>query len=106
VAGSFWQAVFGRQCLAGDVWRVACGVWWMAGDGWWVAYRGSNHDASRNYSLNHGLAQPLQQDLMMPHNHGLYNCSRRFCKEGRRLDLGESRSPVEVLQWNLLSMFY
>jgi len=38
----------------------------------------------------------------MPHGHGVDNCSLRFCKKGRQLDLGESRSPTQILQWNLL----
>jgi hypothetical protein len=38
----------------------------------------------------------------MPHVHGVDNCSLRLCKKGRQLDLGESRSPTEIFQWNLL----
>jgi len=38
----------------------------------------------------------------MLHGHGVDNCSLRFCKKGRQLDLGESRSPTQIFQWNLL----
>jgi hypothetical protein len=39
---------------------------------------------------------------MMPHDHGVDNCSLRFCRNGRQLDLGESRSPTQIFQRNLL----
>jgi len=38
----------------------------------------------------------------MPHGHGVDNCSLRFCRKGRQLDLGESRSPTPIFQRNLL----
>jgi len=38
----------------------------------------------------------------MPHGHGVDNCSLRFCKKARQLDLGESKSPIQIFQWNLL----
>jgi hypothetical protein len=38
----------------------------------------------------------------MPHDHGVDNCSLRFCRNGRQLDLGESRSPTQIYQRNLL----
>jgi len=38
----------------------------------------------------------------MSHGHGVDNCSRRFCRKSRQLDLGESRSPTQIFQWNLL----
>jgi len=38
----------------------------------------------------------------MSHGHGVDNCSRRFCRKGRQLDLGESRSPTQIFQRNLL----
>jgi len=37
----------------------------------------------------------------MPHGHGVDNCSLRFYKNGRQLNLGESRSPTQIFQWNL-----
>jgi hypothetical protein len=38
----------------------------------------------------------------MPHDHGVDNCSLRFCRNGRQLDVGESRSPTQIFQQNLL----
>jgi hypothetical protein len=38
----------------------------------------------------------------MPHDHGVDNCSLRFCRNGRQLDLGDSRSPTQIVQPNLL----
>jgi len=38
----------------------------------------------------------------MPHGHGVDNCSLHFCRIGRQLDLGESRSPTQIFQRNLL----
>jgi len=37
----------------------------------------------------------------MPYGHGVDNCSLRFCRKGRQLDLGESRSPTQFSQRNL-----
>jgi len=39
---------------------------------------------------------------MMPHGHGVDNCSLRFCRTGRQLDLGESRSLTQICQQNLM----
>jgi uncharacterized membrane protein len=39
---------------------------------------------------------------MMPHGHGVDNCSLRYCRNGRQLDLAESRSPTQIFQRNLL----
>ena len=39
---------------------------------------------------------------MMPHGHGVDNCSLRFCRNGRQFELGESRSPTQIFQRNLL----
>ena len=38
----------------------------------------------------------------MPHGHGVDNCSLRYCRKGRRLDLGENRSPTQIFRRNLL----
>jgi len=38
----------------------------------------------------------------MPYDHGVDNSSHRFCTNGRQLDLGESRSPSQIFQRNLL----
>jgi hypothetical protein len=67
-----------------------------------VAYGGRNHDVGRYHSLNHILARPPRRDLTMPHGHDVDNCSLRFCRKGRQLDLGESRSPTQIFQRNLL----
>jgi len=48
------------------------------------------------------LARPPRQDLKMLHTHGVDNCSLRFRREGRQLDLGESRSPTQIFQQNLV----
>jgi len=37
----------------------------------------------------------------MPQGHGVDNCSLRFCRNGRQVDLGESRSPTQFSQRNL-----
>jgi len=38
----------------------------------------------------------------MPHGHGVDNRSLRYCRKGRQLDLGESRSPTQIFKRNLL----
>jgi hypothetical protein len=38
----------------------------------------------------------------MLHGHGVDNCSLRFCKKGRQLDLGENRSLTQIFQGKLL----
>ena len=38
----------------------------------------------------------------MSHDHGVGNCSLRLCRNGRQLDLGESRSPTQIFQRKLL----
>jgi len=48
------------------------------------------------------LARQLRRDLTMPHGHGGDNCSLGFCRKARQLDRGESRSPTQIFQWNLL----
>jgi len=48
------------------------------------------------------LPRPPRRDLTMPHGHVVDNCSFRFCRKGRQLDLGESRSPTQIIQRNLL----
>jgi hypothetical protein len=48
------------------------------------------------------LAWPPRHDLKMPHPHGVDDCSLRFRRKGRQVDLGESRSPTQIFQQNLL----
>jgi len=43
---------------------------------------------------------------MMPHGQGVVNCSLRFCRNGRQLGLGQSRSPTQIFQQNLLPASY
>jgi hypothetical protein len=38
----------------------------------------------------------------MPYSHGVDNYSQRFYKKGRQWNLGESISPTQIFQWNLL----
>jgi hypothetical protein len=38
----------------------------------------------------------------MPYGHGVDSCCLRFCRTGRQLDYGESRSPTQIFQQNLL----
>jgi len=39
---------------------------------------------------------------MMPHGHGVDNCSQPFGRKGRQLELGESRFRTKIFQRNLL----
>jgi len=48
------------------------------------------------------LARPPRRKVTMPHSHGLDNYSYRFCRNGRQLGLGESRSLAQIFQQNLL----
>jgi len=42
----------------------------------------------------------------MPHGHGVDNCSIRYCRKGRPLDLGEGRLPTQIVQGNMLPAFH
>jgi len=86
------QVACGAQCLVGGVWHVV-------GGGWQVS-KILTSVSIIVWTLS--LARPPRRDLTMPHGHGVDNCSLRFCKKGRQLDLGESRSPIQIFQWNLL----
>jgi len=48
------------------------------------------------------IVQPPWQHLPMPHGLGVDNCSLRFTRKGRQLNLRESRSPTEFLKRNQL----
>jgi hypothetical protein len=37
----------------------------------------------------------------MSHGHGVDNCSLRSCKNGKQLNLTDSRSPTQIFQRNL-----
>jgi len=100
-ARSTCWVVGGRNRDAGGVRRVAGGGWRVAGGGWQVA-------AAEIMTLIYiivwilSLARPPRRNLAMPHDHGVDNCSLRFCRNGRQLDLGESWSPTQIFQRNLL----
>jgi hypothetical protein len=42
----------------------------------------------------------------MPYGHGVENCNLRFRRKGRQFKLGESRSPTQISQRNLLPTFH
>jgi hypothetical protein len=71
----------GRQCLAGGVWRVACARWQVAGGGRRMVAKIMTSVDIIVCALS--LARPSRQDLTMPHNHGVDNCSLRFGRNGR-----------------------
>jgi len=91
-ADCVWRAVFGG-------WRVAYGRWRVAGGG-----RRAAEIMTSVYIIVRilSLARPPRRNLTMPHDHGVDTCSLRFCRNGRQLDLGESRSPTQIFQGNLL----
>jgi len=78
IAGFVWWAVFGGRCVAGGVWRRAAEIMTSVDIIVWTI----------------SLARPPRQDLMMPHGHGVDNCSLRFRRKGRQFNHGESRSPT------------
>jgi len=45
---------------------------------------------------------PPRRNLTISHDHGVDNCSFRFYRHGRQLDLRESRSPTQIFQQYLL----
>jgi len=86
-----------RQALRG-VRHVVCDMSQVAGSGWRAAELMTSVEIIV-WILS--LAQPPQRNLTMPHDHGVDNCSLRFSRNGRELDLGESRSPTQIVQRNL-----
>jgi len=77
------------------------------GGGWWVADGVWRKVAGIMTSINtivrtSSLACTLWQDLTMPHGHGVDNCSLGFCRNDGQFELGESRSPTQIFQQNLL----
>jgi len=48
------------------------------------------------------LAWLLLHDLIMPHSHGVANCSPGFCRKARHFNPGESRSLTRIVRQNLL----
>ena len=43
---------------------------------------------------------------MMPHCHGVDNCSVRLCRNGRHFEFGDGRSPTQMVQRKLLPAFH
>jgi len=95
--------------------REAWGWGRMAGSVWWWAVCGVRRAAGGMRRMlaeimtpveiivwTLSLVRPPRQDLTMPHDHGVDNCSLRYCRKGRQLDLGESRSPTQIFRRNLL----
>jgi len=98
--GGVRLVAYGGQCLVGGGRRVACGVWRVPG-----ARRRMLAEIITSVDIivwTLSLARPPRQDLTMPHSHGVDNCRLRYCRKGRQLDLGESRSPTQIFQRNLL----
>jgi hypothetical protein len=81
-----------RRQAQGGLWRAVCGG------------RGMMAEIMTSVDIivwTLSLACPPQQDLTMSHGHGVDNCSLRFCRKGRQLNFGESRSPTQIFQRNL-----
>jgi len=76
-----------RHQEAGGQWPVADGGWRMVAD-----IMMSVNIIVQTLSL----ACRLQWDRTMAYGHGVDNWSVRFCRKGRQLDLGESRSPTQI----------
>jgi len=47
-------------------------------------------------------ARPSRSDCVVPLGHDIDNCSLKCCRKDTQLDHGESRSPTQILQQNLL----
>jgi len=90
--GGVRLGAYGRKWLVGGVWCMADGGRCM------VAEIMTSVDIIV-WTLS--LAQPPQQHLKKPHTHGVDNCSLRFRRKGRQLNLVESRSPTQISQRNL-----
>ena len=88
--------------VAGAMHWEAGGGWQVAGGRWWVADGGQIMTSVNIRVWTLSFAHSPRQDLIMPPGHGVDNCSLRFCRQGRQLDLGESRSLTQIVQWNLL----
>jgi len=86
--------------MMGSVRPAACGGWRAAGGGLRIVAEIMTSVDIIVRTLS--LARPPRQDLTMPHGHGVDNCSFRYSRKGRQLDLGESRSPTQIFQRNLL----
>jgi len=77
----------------------ACGMWQVAGSGWRAA---EIMTPVYIFDCVLSLVRPPRRNLTMRNDHAVDNCSFRFCKNGRQLDLGESRSTTQIFKCNLL----
>jgi len=93
--GGMRQVAYVGQWLVGGMWQVVCGTWWAAYDGWIM----TSVDIIV-WTLS--SARPPWQDPTIPLCCGVDNRSIRFRSKGRQLELGESRSPIEIFQRNLV----
>jgi len=92
--------------------REAGGIWWVVFGGWQVAC--SEADGRQGMVAKimmlvdiivwtSSWACPPRHDLTMPDGHGVDNCRLWLCWKGRQFDLGQSRSPTQIFQRNLVS---
>jgi hypothetical protein len=79
--------------MPSTAWRVAGGGWHM------MAEIMTSVDI---IVCTFSLAFPSRSDLTMPHGHGVEECSGRFCRKDRQLDIRESRSWTQIVQRNML----
>jgi len=86
VAGARHQEMGGGWRIAGSRWHIVAECMMSADIIVWILH----------------LVQPPWQDFMMPHGHSFYNCSLQFRRKGRQFELGESWSPTQIFQQNLL----
>ena len=93
--GGVRQVAYGGQCLAGGMWHV---VWCRRR----AAYGGRIMTSVYVIVRTLSLARPPRRDLTIPPGHGVDNFSLRFHRKDRQFDLGESRSPIQIFQQNLV----
>jgi len=96
VSGARLQEAWGWWCMAGSFWRTACGMWHVACGGLCMVAEIMTSVDIKVWTLS--LLRPPRQDLTMPYSHGVDNRGPRFCRKGRKFDLGESRSPTQMVQ--------
>jgi len=87
---------------SGDFLRCRCQA--PVGGRWVVVAKGMMSANIRVWIVC--AVQAPWQDLMVPYGYGVGNCSLRFCRRGRHFNGGESRSPTQIFQQNLLLAFH
>jgi len=100
VREAWHRKVWGRWLMVGTAWRAACGMWSVADGGQHMVAELMTLVDIMVWTLY--LVCPPWQDLTMPNGHGVDNCSVRFHRNGSQFKLGESRSPTQIFQQNLL----